>query len=46
MRVGWARPGCTPDKDLGSDDQSYVFDGFEVRYTTLRSHNEALIIIH
>lgn len=46
MRVGWARPGCTPDKDLGSDDQAYVFDGFEVRYTTLRSLNEALIIIH
>lgn len=32
MRVGWARPNCTPDKDLGSDDQAYVFDGFEVRY--------------
>lgn len=32
MRVGWARPGCTPDKELGSDDQAYVFDGFEVRY--------------
>uniref|UniRef100_A0A3P9I4J1 Ryanodine receptor 2b (cardiac) n=1 Tax=Oryzias latipes TaxID=8090 RepID=A0A3P9I4J1_ORYLA len=29
MRVGWARPDCTPDKELGSDDQAYVFDGFE-----------------
>ncbi|XP_061600533.1 ryanodine receptor 2 isoform X1 [Cololabis saira] len=29
MRVGWARPGCTPDKELGSDDQAYVFDGSE-----------------
>ncbi|XP_070696712.1 ryanodine receptor 2 [Pempheris klunzingeri] len=29
MRVGWARPSCTPDKELGSDDQAYVFDGFE-----------------
>lgn len=32
IRVGWARPGCSPDKQLGSDDQAYVFDGFEVRY--------------
>lgn len=30
MRVGWARPGCTPEKELGSDDQAFVFDGFEV----------------
>ncbi|XP_028278418.1 ryanodine receptor 2 [Parambassis ranga] len=29
MRVGWARPGCSPDKELGSDDQAYVFDGLE-----------------
>ncbi|TRY95484.1 hypothetical protein DNTS_003975, partial [Danionella cerebrum] len=27
MRVGWARPGCKPDVDLGSDDQAFVFDG-------------------
>ncbi|XP_073337843.1 ryanodine receptor 2 [Pagrus major] len=32
MRVGWARPGCTPDKDLGSDEQAYVFDGFEAQW--------------
>lgn len=32
IRVGWARPGCSPDKELGSDDQAYVFDGFKVRY--------------
>ncbi|XP_059214929.1 ryanodine receptor 2 [Centropristis striata] len=31
-RVGWARPGCTPDKELGSDDQAYVFDGFEAQW--------------
>lgn len=30
MRVGWARPGCHPDQDLGSDDQAFVFDGFKV----------------
>uniref|UniRef100_A0A9J8B7I3 Ryanodine receptor 3 n=1 Tax=Cyprinus carpio carpio TaxID=630221 RepID=A0A9J8B7I3_CYPCA len=23
MRVGWARPGCRPDKELGLDDQSF-----------------------
>lgn len=33
MRVGWARPCCTPDRELGSDDQAYVFDGFEVSYS-------------
>ncbi|XP_061645502.1 ryanodine receptor 2-like isoform X2 [Phyllopteryx taeniolatus] len=32
MRVGWARPGCTPAKELGSDDQAFVFDGFEARW--------------
>nr|XP_061794423.1 ryanodine receptor 2-like [Nerophis lumbriciformis] len=32
IRVGWARPGCTPDKELGSDDQAFVFDGFEARW--------------
>ncbi|CAG14633.1 unnamed protein product, partial [Tetraodon nigroviridis] len=31
MRVGWARPGCLPDQDLGSDDQAFVFDGFKVQ---------------
>lgn len=31
MRVGWARPGCLPDQELGSDDQAFVFDGFKVR---------------
>uniref|UniRef100_A0A3Q3G7S4 Ryanodine receptor 2b (cardiac) n=1 Tax=Labrus bergylta TaxID=56723 RepID=A0A3Q3G7S4_9LABR len=32
MRVGWARPDCTPDKELGSDDQAFVFDGFEAQW--------------
>ncbi|KAM8837244.1 ryanodine receptor 2 isoform 8-T9 [Spinachia spinachia] len=31
MRVGWARPGCLPDLELGSDDQAFVFDGFKVQ---------------
>ena len=30
MRVGWARPGCRPEVELGSDDQAYVFDGYKV----------------
>ncbi|XP_018521997.1 ryanodine receptor 2 isoform X1 [Lates calcarifer] len=31
IRVGWARPGCLPDQELGSDDQAFVFDGFKVQ---------------
>ncbi|KAJ6667359.1 hypothetical protein lerEdw1_017337 [Lerista edwardsae] len=27
MRVGWARPGCRPDVELGADDQAFVFEG-------------------
>jgi len=30
MRVGWARPGCRPDVELGIDDQAFVFDGYKV----------------
>nr|XP_023658007.1 ryanodine receptor 3 [Paramormyrops kingsleyae] len=29
MRVGWARPGCRSDLDLGMDDQAFVFDGYK-----------------
>lgn len=31
MRVGWARPGCRPDVELGLDDQAFVFDGYRVK---------------
>uniref|UniRef100_A0AAQ6A9H2 Ryanodine receptor 3 n=1 Tax=Amphiprion ocellaris TaxID=80972 RepID=A0AAQ6A9H2_AMPOC len=31
MRVGWARPGCRPDVELGGDDQAFVFDGYRGR---------------
>uniref|UniRef100_A0ACB8GBD5 Ryanodine receptor 2 n=1 Tax=Sphaerodactylus townsendi TaxID=933632 RepID=A0ACB8GBD5_9SAUR len=31
MRVGWARPGCQPDQELGSDEQAFVFDGFKAQ---------------
>ncbi|XP_041866038.1 ryanodine receptor 2 isoform X2 [Melanotaenia boesemani] len=32
MKVGWVRPSCTPDKELGLDDQAFVFDGFEAQW--------------
>ncbi|XP_040054763.2 ryanodine receptor 3 isoform X15 [Gasterosteus aculeatus] len=28
MRVGWARPGCKPDLELGTDGLAFVFDGY------------------
>ncbi|KAJ1155514.1 hypothetical protein NDU88_008244 [Pleurodeles waltl] len=31
MRVGWTRPGCKPDQELGSDEQAFVFDGFKAQ---------------
>ncbi|XP_030630748.1 ryanodine receptor 2 [Chanos chanos] len=31
MRVGWARPGCLPDRELGSDEHAFVFDGFKAQ---------------
>lgn len=32
MRVGWAKTSCDPEKEIGSDDQAFVFDGYEVRH--------------
>jgi hypothetical protein len=37
MRVGWARPQCSPDRELGSDDMAYVFDGSTVSWSFIRS---------
>ncbi|KAJ3606334.1 hypothetical protein NHX12_025855, partial [Muraenolepis orangiensis] len=31
MCVGWARPGCRPDTELGLDEQAFVFDGYRGR---------------
>ncbi|XP_059908188.1 ryanodine receptor 3-like isoform X1 [Gadus macrocephalus] len=28
MRVGWARPDCKPDLELGTDELAFVFDGY------------------
>lgn len=30
MRVGWSRPGCQPDQELGCDEHAFAFDGFKV----------------
>lgn len=30
MRVGWSRPGCQPDQELGSDERAFAFDGLKV----------------
>ncbi|XP_030626784.1 ryanodine receptor 3 [Chanos chanos] len=38
MRVGWARPGCRPDIELGSDDQAYVFDGLKGQRVHMGGH--------
>ncbi|XP_006872072.1 PREDICTED: ryanodine receptor 2 [Chrysochloris asiatica] len=31
MRVGWSRPGCQPDQELGSDEYAFAFDGFKAQ---------------
>ncbi|TRY98674.1 hypothetical protein DNTS_033428 [Danionella cerebrum] len=31
MRVGWARPSVHADRELGSDDLAYVFNGFKAQ---------------
>lgn len=43
MRVGWARPGCRPDVELGADNQAFVFDGYKVSELLLRSFQELLV---
>lgn len=32
MRVGWARIDCDPGFQIGSDENSWAFDGFNVRF--------------
>ncbi|EPQ17120.1 Ryanodine receptor 2 [Myotis brandtii] len=31
MRVGWSRPGCQPDQELGCDEHAFAFDGFKAQ---------------
>ncbi|XP_066532570.1 ryanodine receptor 3 [Hoplias malabaricus] len=38
MCVGWARPGCRPDIELGMDNQAFVFDGYRGRRVHMGSH--------
>ncbi|XP_047657475.1 ryanodine receptor 3 isoform X4 [Tachysurus fulvidraco] len=38
MCVGWARPSCRPDVELGMDDKAYVFDGYRGRRVHMGSH--------
>ncbi|XP_062858397.1 ryanodine receptor 3 isoform X2 [Trichomycterus rosablanca] len=38
MCVGWARPNCRPDIELGMDDLAYVFDGYRGRRVHMGSH--------
>lgn len=46
MRVGWAKPGCLPDQELGSDDQAFVFDGFKVPfYKHIQLYNKSHLFI-
>ena len=33
MRVGWARVDCKPGSQLGSDENSWAFDGYNVSET-------------
>lgn len=44
MCVGWARPSCRPDLELGMDDQAYVFDGYRVSVIIL--HLQQNILAH
>jgi hypothetical protein len=30
MRVGWARADCSPGYQLGSDEYTWAFDGYNV----------------
>lgn len=50
MRVGWARPSVHADRELGSDDLAYVFNGCRVLQiiivvlsirNVLEKHNQA-----
>lgn len=42
MRVGWARPGCRPDIELGVDDQAFVFEGSRVSLDSVHTSSVRL----
>ncbi|EPY74323.1 hypothetical protein CB1_002126001 [Camelus ferus] len=45
MRVGWSRPGCQPDQELGSDEHAFAFDGFKVTQKSFGSQNSSTDIM-
>ena len=45
MRVGWARPDCKPDLELGTDELAFVFDGYRVRATRPPPLPRSLVIV-
>lgn len=44
MRVGWARPGCKPDVELGTDAHAFVFDGYRVHLNSF-TPSEGLVLL-
>lgn len=45
MRVGWARPGCRPDIELGADDQAFVFEGSRVSLAGARHSSVQVFLL-
>lgn len=45
MRVGWARPTCRPDLELGADDRAFVFEGSRVSIFLFAATHPAKISI-
>ncbi|KAG7269115.1 hypothetical protein CRUP_013379 [Coryphaenoides rupestris] len=43
MRVGWARPDCKPDVELGTDALAFVFDGYRDKSMIFTLNGEILI---
>lgn len=46
MRVGWARPGCRPDIELGADDQAFVFEGSRVSWYSIHISSVQAFLLH
>lgn len=46
MRVGWARPGCRPDVELGADDQAFVFEGSRVSLDSIHTSSAQVFLLY
>lgn len=44
MRVGWAHADCSPGCQLGSDEYTWAFDGYNVS-TSLSNFSQVTLII-